>query len=163
MSTNDVPGHKSYNNDKLAMGCWAEHDDGSMIFVQSTEGGRVIYMMFDLSADPIVEYRDAMPEKGFKETFSWDSSKKDSIKWTWHDKSPFPWDRVIKKGSRDGVHYASVFDQLTAAQKVSKSLQLKVSEFTPEKYEHMVDTVKQGKTSNRLLSTIQAAINKLRT
>jgi len=62
MSTNDVPGHNPVNNDELRSNCWAEHDDGSLILVQSTEGGRVIYMMFDLSVEPVVEYRDAMPE-----------------------------------------------------------------------------------------------------
>lgn len=31
MSTNDVPGAKTENRDVLAMGCWAEHEDGSLI------------------------------------------------------------------------------------------------------------------------------------
>jgi hypothetical protein len=160
MSTNDVPGHDPKNRDELSMGCWGEHDDGSLIFVQSTEGGRVIYMMFDLSVDPVVEYRDAMPEKGFKEHFSW--KDKNSIKWTWHDKTPFPWDRVIKKGSRDGIHYASADDQLSAASKVAKSLRLKMEEFNPDKYDHLTETVRKGKTSNRILNAFQAAIDELR-
>jgi len=33
MSTNDVPGAKAANNDALAMGCWAEHADGSLILM----------------------------------------------------------------------------------------------------------------------------------
>ena len=162
MSTNDVPGHNAVNRDELAMGAWGEHNDGSLIFVQSTEGGRVVYMMFDTSSDPIVEYRDAMPEKGFKETFSWNPKKKDSIKWTWHDKTPFPWDRVIKKGARDGVHYASTDDQLSAASKLAKSLRLKMEEFKPERYEHLTEVVKKGKTSSRILNAFQAAIDELR-
>jgi hypothetical protein len=68
MSTNDVPGFNPANNDELKAQCWAEHEDGSLLLVQSTEGGRVVYMMFDIS-DGIAEYRDAMPEKQFKEVF----------------------------------------------------------------------------------------------
>ena len=74
MSTHDVPGNKLANNDKLAMGCWAEHDDGSLIIVESTEGGRIIYSMFDLDQTPIIEYRDSMPEQGFKDHFSYDNN-----------------------------------------------------------------------------------------
>jgi len=70
MSTNDVPGAKPENHDVLAMGAWAEHDDGSLIFVEAVEAGTVVYSIFDVQ-DPPVEYRDAMPETGFKERFSW--------------------------------------------------------------------------------------------
>lgn len=131
MSTNDVPGTNPDNNDELAMGCWAEHDDGSLIFVESTEGNRIIYSIFDMSKAPIVEYRDAMPENSFKKTFSWDGAKGE--KWTWHDKTPFPWDRVIKAGAEDGPRYASAADHLTAAERVAQSLKLRGEEFDEEK------------------------------
>src|SRR6267142_1681110 len=103
MSTYDVPGARSSNHDELAMGCWAEHDDGSLIFVESTEGSRVVYSIFDMAKDPVVEYRDAMPEVSFKRTFSWQEGDNGNRalgkeKWLWHDKTPFPWDKVIKKG-----------------------------------------------------------------
>ena len=49
MSTQDVPGHGSASNDTLAMGVWGEHNDGSLLFVESTEGGRVIYSIFDMA------------------------------------------------------------------------------------------------------------------
>jgi hypothetical protein len=62
MSTQDVPGHGSAKSDTLAMGVWGEHNDGSLLFVESTEGGRVIYSIFDMAQMPIVEYRDAMPD-----------------------------------------------------------------------------------------------------
>ena len=159
MSTNDVPGAKSSNNDQLAMGCWAEHEDGSLIFVQSTEGGRVVYMMFDTFTDPITEYRDAMPEKGFKDHFSYKSSK--DIKWTWHDKTPFPWERVIKAGARDGVHHTSAHDTLRAAQKIARSLNLPGYDFVKEKYEHMKDS--EEPLRNRIIDKVQNAISKLRT
>jgi len=117
MSTNDVPGYKPANRDALAMGCWAEHDDGSLLLVESVEGGRVVYCMFDLSEDPIIEYRDAMGEGGFKKSFSWPTDTGD--KWTWHDKTPFPWDRVVGEAP-PGSRYASVQDQMTAAKRVAK-------------------------------------------
>jgi hypothetical protein len=163
MSTHDVPGANSLNNDELSMGCWAEHEDGSLIFVQSTENGRVVYMMFDTAANPIIEYRDAMPENGFKETFSWNPKKGDSIRWTWHDKTPFPWERVIKDGARDGLHYASVTDQLSAAAKVARSLRIKSKVLDPGQFDHLVDKVKKGTTSNRVMRAIQAAIKELKT
>lgn len=49
MSTNDVPGANPKNADVLAMGCWAEHEDGSLIFVESVEGGTVVYSIFDIA------------------------------------------------------------------------------------------------------------------
>jgi hypothetical protein len=122
MSTNDVPGAKAQNNDTLHIGCWAEHDDGSLILVEGNENGRVIYSVFDLLKKPIVEYRDAMPETVFKKTFSYDGS---NIKWTWHDKTPFPWDKIIKAGANDGQRLAAVDDILTAAQRVAESLKLR--------------------------------------
>ncbi len=124
MSTNDVPGAKASNGDTLALGSWAEHDDGSLIFVESTEGGRVIYSVFDMSKDPVVEYRDAESEAQFKKSFSWDPSKPKTEKWTWHDKTPFPWDRIIKAGVSDGPRFASARDQLTAAERLAQRLKL---------------------------------------
>jgi hypothetical protein len=161
MSTNDVPGAVSSNRDSLSMGCWAEHEDGSLIFVQSTENGRVIYMIFDIATDPITEYRDAMPEDGFKKRFSWNSKDPKSVKWTWHDKTPFPWDRVIKHGANAGQHYASAHDMLNAAQRVAKSLDLKGQEYNPEADEHMQPKVSKGPVGDRIIRAIQAAINEL--
>lgn len=123
MSTNDVPGANPNNNDQLAMGCWAEHEDSSLMFVESTEGARVIYSMFDMLKNPPIEYRDAMPETTFKKTFSWKQGSKE--KWTWHDKTPFPWDRVIKAGASDGGRVAFAEHQLSAAERVADSLKLR--------------------------------------
>lgn len=132
MSTNDVPGHKAQNADTLAMGCWAEHQDGSLIVVSANENGRVIYSMFDKAAggdDDIVEYVDTMPETVFKSAFSWGADKVGKeksvpdIKWTWHDKTAFPLDRII--GARYGVRHASATDLLSAAARVAQSLSLR--------------------------------------
>lgn len=152
MSTNDVPGKNPSNNDVLAMGCWAESSDGSLIFVESFENGRVIYSMFDAATDPVTEYRDALPEKDFKAAFSWQADRstlKDTkasgvptdIKWTWHDKTPFPWDRVIKKGARDGLRYASAADHLSDARRVAESLALRAERFSEDRAKHMTESI----------------------
>lgn len=125
MATSDCPGHNPVNNDELAMGCWAEHADGSLMFVQSTEGNRVVYSMFDLSKTPPIEYRDAMAEVTFKKTFSWQPANPASEKWKWHDKTPFDWDRVIKAGFQDGQQFPSAEHLMTAAERVAESLRLK--------------------------------------
>ncbi|MBT8196347.1 MAG: hypothetical protein KJO64_07955 [Bacteroidia bacterium] len=161
MSTNDVPGAVSAHKDVLAMGCWAEHDDGSLIFVMSAEGGKIIYSVFDTAADPIIEYRDSMPEKGFKSTFSWKPTDPKSVKWTWHDKTPFPWDRIIKQGATDGTKYASAHDQLNAAQQVAKSLHLKAETAQREDFEHLQDQVR-GVPATTIKNRIQNAISALR-
>jgi hypothetical protein len=122
MSTNDVPGYKTENNDELACGCWAEHEDGSLIFVESTEDNRVIYSIFDMAKLPPVEYRDAMAQVAFEKAFSYETG---SDTWTWHDKTPFPWDRVIKAGAQDGGRPAFAEHQLNAAEKIADSLKLR--------------------------------------
>jgi hypothetical protein len=125
VSTNDVPGAKAANKDVLAMGAWAEHDDGSLIFVEAVEGGRVIYSMFDLAPDPPVEYRDGMVEDTFKRTFSWKPAGGiAAIRWTWHDKTVFPWERIMGDFP-SGQKHASVEHQMTAAARVAESLDLR--------------------------------------
>lgn len=123
MSTNDVPGANPSNQDELAMGCWAEHSDGSLILVESTEGNRVIYSIFDMAKDPPIEYRDAMPVASFNSTFSWAPAGKRSLneKWTWHDKTAFPWDRIIKDGFKDGSRSAAAQHTLNAAERIMES------------------------------------------
>src|SRR4051812_22488181 len=115
MATTEVPGFDPANADELRVGVWAEHKDGSLLVVEGTEGGQITYSMFDTSRLPIVEYRDGMPEKDFKEFFSWKSTskKKTPVQWTWHDKHEFPWDKIIGKGARDGMRFASARDQLS--------------------------------------------------
>ncbi len=126
MATQDCPGYNPVNNDVLAMGAWAENADNSLIFVESTEGGRVIFSVFDPNQDPILEYRHAMMEADFKKKFSWKSGEGiTDDHWTWHDKTPFDWDRVIKQGAKPGLKYTSAEEQITAAQRVAEALQLK--------------------------------------
>lgn len=161
MSTQDVPGHGSAQNDTLCMGVWGEHTDGSLLLVESTEGGRIIYSIFDTAQDPLVEYRDAMPEKGFKKAFSFSSkfSKVDNG-WRFHDKTPFPWDRVMEAGGKDGVRYASANDQLNAAQKVAESMKLRRSIFDKSKWAHLSEQV--GRKGYIIIDKIQRAVDELR-
>lgn len=144
MSTNDVPGAKTANQDELAMGCWAEHDDGTLLFVASTENDTVVYSMFDLSKTPPQEFRDKMPKKAFEKHFSYNPLDENSIKWIWHDKTPFPWDKVIKAGIKDGVLTAvSAHDQLkeahNVAQVVGDKLGLIPKTLDVKSIEHMAD------------------------
>lgn len=159
MATNDVPGANPSNADQLRMGCWAEHEDGSLIFVKSVEGSRVIYELYDVASNPIVQYTDAMPEEGFKTQFSWDPKKKDSIKWTWHDKTGFPWDRVIKSGAKDGTNFASAQDQISAAARVALSMALRGKDVDPDTMKHLMESVTPS--GRGIIDKLQAAIDGL--
>jgi hypothetical protein len=165
MSTYDVPGANPDNNDELAMGCWAEHDDGSLIFVESTEGSRVVYSIFDMSKTPTVEYRDAMPETSFKRTFTWkkDSKRKGGEKWLWHDKTAFPWDRLIKQGGQDAGRHVSADDILTAAERVAASLKLRGGSLAND-MRHRADRTVQASTARAgiIWDKISRAIGELR-
>lgn len=141
MSTNDVPGANPAHGDTLAMGCWAETKDGSLLVVASTEGKHVVYSMFDTSRKPIVEYRDKMKRKEFERQFSYTAAGAKpvaDVKWTWHDKTPFDWDRVIKQGALDGVRYASASDQLSAAERVAQDLSLRGAAVDAADHSHKV-------------------------
>lgn len=125
MATNDVPGANPINRDNLHTGCWAESasGDGSFIQVQGVEDGKIIYEIFDTTKSPIQAFRDAMPENQFKKTFSWDDKNTSSIKWTWHDKSEFPWHVLLKKGLQSGNRTAFGRDVITQASDIADTLQ----------------------------------------
>lgn len=167
MSTNDVPGAVASNRDELGIGCWAEHEDGSLIFVESTENGRVIYSIFDMRKNgDIVEYRDAMKEKAFKKHFSWkpeadDDEELEGIKWTWHDKTPFPWDRVIAEGAKDGPRFTHADQLLSAAEKVARSRELRGVPLDVDSKSHLVDKTQGKKIAKAIKKAIQKAIDKL--
>jgi len=145
MSTQDVPGANVANKDELAAGCWAEHEDGSLLFVKGTENGQVVYELYDVSADPVMNYQDAMRESAFKTKFSFPPIGMSAEKWTWHDKTPFPWDRVMKFMSSPAPRHSDVHDQLSAAARVAESLRLKGKELKEDAVEHMTErTAKRG-------------------
>jgi hypothetical protein len=132
MSTDDVPGANPVNADKLMSGCWAEHDDGSLLYVKGTEGGQVVYELYDLDQDPPVYYQDAMREEAFKDSFSFPPVGKSAERWTWHDKTPFPWSRVMKTFDKPRPMHADVHDQISAAARVAQSLRLRAQRLTSE-------------------------------
>ena len=145
MSTYDTPGHNPKNADRLAMGSWAEHPDGSLVFVASVEGGRVVYCIFAPSAVPHpLEYRNAMPEDEFKRQFSWPNST--GIRWEWHDKRPFPWERVMAAFPA-GSKIPSADQQISAAQRVAAHLGLQARKLTlrniPTTARRMMDKIAQ--------------------
>jgi hypothetical protein len=115
MATPDVPGSNPRNGDTLHDRCWAEHSDGSYVKVDGIENGRVVFEVFDTSKNPIVEYRDAMPEDQFKRQFSWDAKDPASIRWTWHDRTNFPWEVLFQKGLQSGSRIAFGRDVIRAA------------------------------------------------
>lgn len=121
MSTDDVPGMNPKNQDTLHAGCWAEHTDGTLIYVLGTENRTVLYELFELQdANNPVEYRDSMKQHEFEKQFSYDPTNPKSLRWTWHDKTLFPWDRVMKSFNQ-GVRPVSAKKQISDASKVKKS------------------------------------------
>ncbi len=162
MSTSDVPGANPINDDELAMGVWAEHEDGSLMLVQSAEGGRIVYIVFDLSADPPLQYTDTMAEKAFKKTYSWPDS---DDRWTWHDKTAFPWKQVIDAGVQQGPGYASADHLETAAQRVARSRTLKGKGFDKSSAEEMAERwgdMTIGEKVGSLVDDFAKAIGNLR-
>jgi hypothetical protein len=160
MSTYDVPGAVAAHHDELAMGCWAEHSDGSLIFVESTEAGRVVYSIFDVAQDPPVEYRDAMPEDVFKDRFSWDPDGDDededdeNLRWRWHDQTPFDWSRVMRDFPA-GARHVSAVEELNAAQRVARSLDLRAEQV---RYREPMQTGSGRSIMDRLRAAIGALV-----
>lgn len=131
MATNSVPGADAKNLDKLDIGCWAEDDQKtSLIFVAGRETGRVVYQMYDLVDGYF--YNDAMLEADFKSRFSVPPVGNSPHRWTWHDKTPFPWDRVMSRFQRPVPQFSDVEDQLSTAQKVAQALGLRGRKLTEE-------------------------------
>lgn len=143
MSTDEVPGANPANRDMLAMGCWAEHEDGSLILVKGVEA-KVVYEIYDVAVQPPVSYTDAMNESDFKKQFSWqpkDGKTKD--RWTWHDKTPFPWSRVMAAfADRPRPGYAAAEDQISAAARVAESLNLRGQRVREESIKHNTEEVR---------------------
>lgn len=161
MCEHDVPGVGKNANEILAAGCWAEHEDGSLIYVKGTEGGRIIYDIFDLSSDPATYFTDAMPETQFKDFYSWDSTKTGSIKWTWHDKTPFPWDKVIKNVKKPTPQFVNIDDYVSAAKKVFDSLRKMGRDVNVKQSNlgHMAD--RPASRGRAVVDILSEALNKL--
>lgn len=120
MATTDVPGSNPANGDALKLGCWSESKDGSLLLVEGFEQGLCTYCLFDLSGAEPIQYRDRMVDADFRALFVPPAGT--PAEWTWHDKTPFPWDRVIRQGARPGLDYASAGAQLSAAERLRQRL-----------------------------------------
>jgi len=154
MSTKDVPGFGVAKNDVLEIGVWAEHDDGSLILVEGLESGKVVYSIFDSAKTPLMEYRDSAPEKQFKEHFSF-GSKYNIISdgWVWHDKTTFPWDKVMSD-FKEGLRSPSVDTALTEATRIAERRNLK--SFISHRVAPEV-----GRKGRVIIDRIQKAISRL--
>lgn len=142
MSTNDVPGANPTHQDVLASGCWAEHQDGSLLFVKGTENQQVVYELYDLAQDPPVYYQDAMRDDAFKASFSYPPVGTSAEKWTWHDKTPFPWNKVMRTFDKPRPVHADVHDTLSAAARVAQSLRLRAQQISEESVGAATDQVR---------------------
>lgn len=165
MATNDVPGANPKNNDKLSRGCWAEHEDGSLIFVKDIdENDRVIFEIYDLSNDKHpVYYPQALTLKEFEKTFSYNPGKKDTskIKWTWHDKTAMPWERVMRVIKNPLAVSANVQDSLTAATQVAESLRARIREVVTEDFvlsNQGIDTRPAGNQAKGIFNRLKRAM-----
>lgn len=161
MSTNDVPGYNPDNSDHLHAGCWAEHKDGSLIFVEGNEADKVVYSVFDIEKE--LEYRDVMDREDFDQRFSvYEPSDDEPPKgkkkggkvlkqiWTWHDKSPFPWDRVLK-GMKTGARQPSAAQAISAAEEIARDLTLRAQDLDPKRVK---------KLKEKLMDVISEAFDK---
>ena len=159
MATQDVPGANAANADVLASGCWAEHADGSLLFVKGTENQQVVYELYDIAQNPPVYYQDAMREDAFKKAFSYPPVGNSAEKWKWHDKSAFPWSRVMKTFDKPRPQHADVHDTLSAAARVAQSLRLREQNLAPENVGHMTEQAASPKASRSIVSRIQRALD----
>lgn len=169
MSTLSVPGHNPQNKDKLSIGCWAEHEDGSMIFVKGIdENDTVVFEMYDLSdLDHPVYYPHALSLVDFEKSFSFDPKKKNgkpNLKWTWHDKTPFDWSRVMRVIQRPLPVSANIQDQVSATAQMVESLNIRLKEaLTPDViHSHQgIDPRLVGRTSKTMAQRLKNAISEL--
>jgi hypothetical protein len=140
MATQAVPGADPRNLDDLSVGCWAEDKDRtSLIHVIGHEGGSVVFQLYDLHEDPSLYYQDAMMEDEFKDFFSVPPVGSSDVPWTWHDKTTFPWDRVMKRFSGKAPQYADVQDHLSVAQKIAQKLGLRGKRLAKEEVTPQVE------------------------
>lgn len=166
MSTNDVPGANAKNFDKLAPGCWAEHDDGSLVIVLATEANRVLFEVFDTTEEPITTWKYALTLAEFNKRFSVPPTGASDIKWVWHDKTDFPIDRIIEEGAKPGPDFASATDQLSAAERLRRSLGDKgvpeAAPVDPASFAHLRDQILNIPGARKIWEGIQDALKSIR-
>jgi hypothetical protein len=140
----------------LGVNSWAEHKDGSLVRVDGLEGDSVIFSVIRVDAKPALEYRDAMALADFNKEFS--PGNKLGLTWTWHDKTPFPWDRVMKVVP-SGTKAVSVQDTMSAAQRVGEDLQLRAEALRDR---DAVDPVSTNKGVMQIAEGLASVLRSLR-
>lgn len=158
MATTDVPGANPANADVLHATCWCEHSDGSLLYVKGAENDQVVYELYDLAQAPPVFYQDAMRIDAFKKAFSYPPVGVSKEKWTWRDKTPFPWSRVMKTFDRPIPVHSDVYDTLSAAARVAESLRLRKQKLEPEDLERGIER-EVPKGGKGIVERLQKAIN----
>jgi len=161
MSTNAVPGANPVNKEYLDRGAWAEDkDQTSLVHVIGKEAGSIVFQIYDLSEDPIIFYQDAMIESEFKNFFSVPPVGTSDVVWTWHDKTDFPFDRVMKRFSSKASHHADVKDQLSVAQRIAAKLHIKGKRLTEE--DVSAQTEQERGRGLAIIDAIGDALSKIR-
>ena len=104
-----------------------------------------------------------MPKAGFEKEFSWtaDGKKSEKDRWLWHNRTPFPWDRVIKAGMPSGTRIPMASGVMTAAQRIADSRQLNGVPADPESVKHRMDLMSMPGV-RRMIGGLQRAIGRLR-
>lgn len=162
MATDAVPGANPSNNDELSIGCWAEHKDGSLVLVKGVESDTVVYEIYDVAQDPPTYYQDAMSKDDFEQAYSRPPTGKSDVEWTWHDKTEFPWSRVMQILDRPRPVAADVRDTLSAAAAVADSLRLRAHKMSKATVAGEEQLKKVGQAIfDRVTSAVTAAINEL--
>jgi hypothetical protein len=152
MSTSDVPGANPANGDDLAAGCWAEHSDGSLMVVQNTENDAVVYLLMDTTRDPPDVYIDRMPEGDFKRQYT-------RRGWTWHDKTPFPWQRVIRSTRPGRVDVPE--NSRTEAERIAQSRHLQRHSVDEDDIEHLLGAIRSSPAARDIITRLARAIGEL--
>lgn len=164
MATNDVPGYNPTNSDTLHDRCWAEsseQNDESLIYVMSVENGKVVFIVYDLKPGaPALHFMDSMHEADFKKFFSWDPKSGKQTKWTWHDKTPFPVDRIMRYEQPHGQSPAFASDHMSAAQRVADRLQKRFADVDFDAIRHRAPRTSDGGGFQDFLGKIGRALDK---
>jgi hypothetical protein len=117
-----------------------------------------------------MRYVDAMPIESFNRAYSWRPADPVSVRWVWHDKTGFPWERVLDHAAEDPGHEADHVETVAAepteiltpevrsvAAQLAARLQLIGEELSPEALSHL-----GGRRVGSLLQRLNAALEELR-
>jgi hypothetical protein len=159
MGSHDVPGANKANVDELNIGCWAEHQDKSLLYVKGIEGDTVVFELYDTMHTPPTVYTHALPTVAFKKQFSYPPTGTSKERWLWHDKTTFPWDRVMATIGKPKPEFATAEQTICAAQRIAESLGARAREVSQEGTAHEQDIATQK--GRAILDRIAKAIGEI--